>query len=180
MFVCFFFFDNDRYDFSFLKCFKRNENDLFVNFLCFFSCSSIFCETMSRFFVSFSRLIFFFFFFHYAIFPRIKPRVPQPRFYRYTRFVTFTRYYANERVSRICISHRSSIVKRFYLREIVIMMHPDYSRNLLLLISLLPSRNFIFIRTRIIFFGINNERFKIDLNVFLINISRTSVCKKRK
>lgn len=134
--------------------------------------------------VALFRLIFashfFFFFFHYAIFPRIKPRVPQPRFYRYTRFVTFTRYYANERVSRICISHRSSIVKRFYLREIVIMMHPDYSRNLLLLISLLPSRNFIFIRTRIIFFGINNERFKIDLNIFLINISRTSVCKKRK
>lgn len=134
--------------------------------------------------VTLFRLIFashfFFFFFHYAIFPRIKPRVPQPRFYRYTRFVTFTRYYANERVSRICISHRSSIVKRFYLREIVIMMHPDYSRNLLLLISLLPSRNFIFIRTRIIFFGINNERFKIDLNIFLINISRTSVCKKRK
>lgn len=46
-------------------------------------------------------------------------------FYRYTRFVTFTRYYANERVSRICISHRSNVVKRFYPREIVIMIHLD-------------------------------------------------------
>lgn len=149
-------------------------------FFVFFLVQVFFAKRCRAFSSHFRVSFFFFFFFHYAIFPRIKPRVPQPRFYRYTRFVTFTRYYANERVSRICISHRSSIVKRFYLREIVIMMHPDYSRNLLLLISLLPSRNFIFIRTRIIFFGINNERFKIDLNIFLINISRTSVCKKRK
>lgn len=149
-------------------------------FFVFFLVQVFFVKRCRAFSSHFRVSFFFFFFFHYAIFPRIKPRVPQPRFYRYTRFVTFTRYYANERVSRICISHRSSIVKRFYLREIVIMMHPDYSRNLLLLISLLPSRNFIFIRTRIIFFGINNERFKIDLNIFLINISRTSVCKKRK